>query len=79
MSDRKYITLNSMDASEIEQLWIENARLTKQNEQLIKAVEILIQKPFNDCFNYVCQSPNECQAFGCRVQNKIKQIQNEAD
>lgn len=66
-----------MDANEIEELWIENARLTKQNEQLMKACEILIQKPFNDCFQYICQSQNECQTFGCAIQKRIKEIQNE--
>jgi hypothetical protein len=61
----------------VKQLAAENDELHKQNTQLLKAVEILAQKPFNDCFLYLCQSPNECQTFGCRVQKKIKELKAE--
>lgn len=66
-----------MDASEAEELWIENAKLTKQNDELLKAVTILVYKQFDDCFNYVCDSQNECQGSGCRVQKKINEIRNQ--
>jgi hypothetical protein len=65
-----------MSPSEAEELWTENARLTRENLALRKAVEILMQKQFDDCFNYICQSQSECQQFGCAVQNKIKEIKN---
>lgn len=69
-----------MDEKEvIKRLSAENDQLHLQNKQLIKVCEILAGATFRDCFMYLCDSQNECQTFGCRVQNKIKEMKNSSE
>lgn len=53
------------------------AKLQQENTALRKIVEYLVEKPFYDCFQYICDSPNECQTFGCKVQKYIKSKQQQ--
>lgn len=57
----------------------ENEKLKQDSIQLLNAIVILKQSRFDDCFQFLCKSKNECQLCGCKTQLHINKLKHETN